>query len=368
MSVFQLTGGGTYVQQPPAGAYIISFPTNGTIKNISGTAITVTYYLIGGGGGGGAGIDTEPAGGGGGGGGEIKSGQLTLLNGVSNTITIGTGGAGADPSTGDSNNGTNSSINDISSNGGSGCGGANQGYGASGANINGFGANSADVDPPTAAGNGSTLSGPISDVITTVFGAGGGGGAGISDPHLTPTAAGTGAGTGGNKNDSGTSGINPGSGGGGGGGVDSGSSSAGEGANGIAYFYYMPTQASSQVKKLYLVQPPTLFTNTPPRVINFSYTIGASPTLSLTVLKSSISTNYSIVRLNCFKIANGSQTYTNITTMPLASGSYSATVTLTPLTVSLNNLVKFELIRLQGFKNGKWYTIGYLKRRQYKIV
>ena len=64
MSVFQLTGGGTYVQQPPAGAYIISFPTNGTIKNISGTAITVTYYLIGGGGGGGAGIDTEPAGGG----------------------------------------------------------------------------------------------------------------------------------------------------------------------------------------------------------------------------------------------------------------------------------------------------------------
>ena len=363
MSLFDLSG--TIVQEPPTGAYIISFPTDGYIKNISDKDIDVTYYLIGGGGGGSKGSNTIPKGGGGGGAGQIKSGILTLSQGVQYDIIIGMPGFGADyPVIPGGVSGGNTYI----SSGGSplfsalGGGGSSGGVGGGAA-----GGNGADNIPTRNGGQGSMLSGPISAVITDIFSSGGGGGAGDA-PKNIPTTAGTGAGLGGTLNNRGSDATTPGSGGGGG----SGSSNfGGTGAVGIAYLYYMlptPPPPTSQVKKLYLVQPPTLFTNTPPRVINFSYTIGASPTLSLTVLKSSISTNYSIVRLNCFKITNGSQTYTNITTMPLASGSYSATVTLTPLTVSLNNLVKFELIRLQGFKNGKWYTIGYLKRRQYKIV
>ena len=61
MSLFDLSG--TIVQEPPTGAYIISFPTDGYIKNISDKDIDVTYYLIGGGGGGSKGSNTIPKGG-----------------------------------------------------------------------------------------------------------------------------------------------------------------------------------------------------------------------------------------------------------------------------------------------------------------
>ena len=130
----------------------------------------------------------------------------------------------------------------------------------------------------------------------------------------------------------------------------------------------LPTVASPKVKTLSLIAPPTGIIPIPkPRTFTFTYMLGGNPTISITVLKSSIPTNYSQVRLNCVKIAKGTNIYTRMTAMPLISGSYSANILL-PYTVTLKDIVKFDLISLDGYKNRKWYTIAYLKRQRYVVV
>jgi len=143
----------------------------------------------------------------------------------------------------------------------------------------------------------------------------------------------------------------------------------GYGQRNIESYPYFIGKLSLQetVKSLYLICPPGPVINVPPRLIDFSYILDNKPSLSLSVLKSSLSTNYSRLRLNCFKIANGTKVYTSITSMNLVSGSYKANISLS-YTVKLNDVISFDLINLEGQKNGKWYSIGYLKKIQCKIV
>jgi hypothetical protein len=260
---------------------------------VSDYPYSIEYLVIAGGGGGAAlfggggagGYRSSVSGESSGGGGSAES-VFSTLPGVSYTVTVGGGGAGAGPTSGTETvggNGSNSAFGAISSTGGGGGGGqnantagsggsggggsdwagsarpggsgtSNQGYsgGSAAGGTNGAGGGGGGGASQTG-GNGTTSAGgkggngvssSINGTATTRAGGGGGGAFTGTYPSATGGAGGTGGGGAGgvNTNNSGTGGTTNTGGGGGGGTRAFGSVAGGNGGSGIVILRYLGAQ------------------------------------------------------------------------------------------------------------------------------
>jgi len=132
---------------------------------------------------------------------------------------------------------------------------------------------------------------------------------------------------------------------------------------------YFISKSAFLVGKTLFLQAPSDGPLTPlPKPLYFTYLIDYYPNIYISVLRSSLKTYYSNLRVTFVDISNGIKHYNKIVQMPLISGSYTISVPLNFI-VKIKDKITFNLINLEGQKtNGKWYSIGYLKKKNYEIV
>ena len=122
-------------------------------------------------------------------------------------------------------------------------------------------------------------------------------------------------------------------------------------------------------KKILQLHPLADVYRGPPIPINFLYTLGATSSISLSVTRAQLLDTFTGLRLTLLNVAKNNtiirkkaQT-TNFTT---ANNVSSASISL--FVVNAGNILKFGLIQFEGRSRNKWYTLGYVKNRIFRVT